>query len=87
MVSRCLIEIRAESGLTGSQSPSSGTYSSARSSRRSVPSSRSAMIADAVKLFVIDAIRKTVPASGGGPPTWRTPSPPACASSPPITIP
>jgi hypothetical protein len=68
IVSRCLIEIRAASGLTGGQSRSSGTYSSARSSSLSRPSSRRVKIADAVKLLVIDAIRKTVPASGGGPP-------------------
>src|ERR1019366_9172434 len=68
MVSRCLIEIGAASGLTGGQSRSSGTYAPAGSSSPSTPSSRSARTADAVKLLVIDAILKTVAASGAGPP-------------------
>ena len=87
MVSRCRIDTRAESGVTDGQPRSSGTYSSAASSSFSRPSSRNARIADAVKLLVIEAIRKTVPASGAGPPRFRWPSPAACTSSPSSTIP
>ena len=87
MVSRCLIDTRAASGVTGSQPRSSGTYSCAWSSSLSSPSSRRARIADAVKLLDIDAMRKTVPASGTGPPACRSPSPAACTSSPSSTIP
>ena len=75
------------SGVTGGQPRNSGTYSSAGSSSLSIPSSRSARTADAVKLLDIDAIRKTVSASGGGPPRCRSPSPAACTSSPSSTIP
>ena len=67
MVSRCRIDTRAESGVTDGQPRSSGTYSSAGSSSLSTPSSRSARIADAVKLLVIEAIRNTVSASGARP--------------------
>src|ERR1035437_5288468 len=87
MVSRCLIEIGAASGLTGGQSRSSGTYAPAGSSSPSTPSSRSARTADAVKLLVIDAILKTVASSGAGPPRARSPSPDACTSSPSTTTP
>ncbi len=87
IVSRCLIVTRSESGVTGGQPASSGTYFSARSSSASTPSSRSSMIADAVKLFDIDAIRNTVSASGGGPPRKRAPNPAECTRTPPDTTP
>ncbi len=41
----------------------------------------------AVKLLVMDAILKTVPASGTGPPSQRSPRPPECTSSPPAMTP
>ena len=44
-------------------------------------------MAEAVKLLVIDAIRKTVSACGTGPPVNAAPMPPACTSSPPATNP
>ena len=87
MVSSCRIVTGGESGLAWRMPRSSGTYPAAASSSRSTPSSRSASTAAAVKLFVMDAIRKTVPASGGGPPSQRWPDPPACASEPAATTP
>lgn len=87
IVSRCLIVTRSASGVTGGQPASSGTYFSAASSSASRPSSRSSMIADAVKLFDIEAIRNTVSASGGGPPEKRAPNPAECTRTPPETTP
>ena len=72
--------------LVGYLSPfSSGTYFSAGSSSDSRPSSRSRMIAIAVKLFVIEAMRNTLPVSTGAfAPTSRRPVTPTCATrSPP----
>ena len=54
---------------------SSGTHFDTASSRESFPSSRSLRIARAVKLFVMDAIRKTVSASTEPPPASRVPNP------------
>ena len=87
MVSRCRSDTGTESRVTGGQPRSSGTYTSAGSSSLSAPSSRSASTADAVKLFVIEAMRNTVSASGAGPPRQSSPNPAACTSSPSITIP
>jgi len=63
--SRCRIVIRAESLVGYRRAFSSGTYFSAGSSSDSLPSSRSARIDIAVKLFVIDAMRNTVSALTG----------------------
>ena len=87
IVSRCRMDTRGASADADGQRRSSGTYASAASSRRSLPSSRSASTADAVKLLVMEAILNTVPSSGAGPPAYRSPSPAACTSSPPSTIP
>ena len=65
----------------------SGTKSVTGSSSLSTPLSRSASTAEAVKLLVIEAIRNTVSAPGGGPPSQLSPTPPAWASDPPATIP
>ncbi len=57
--------MRGESDVGYLRRRSSGTYFSAGSSSESLPASRSWRIESAVKLLVIDAMRKTVVLSTG----------------------
>ena len=66
---------------------SSGTYFSAGSSSESLPSSRSRMIAIAVKLLVIEAMRNTdLESTGALAATSRRPVTPMCATRSSRTI-
>ena len=86
-VRRCRSVISGESFVAFGIPASSGTHFATASSRESLPSSRSLRIASAVKLFVMDAIRKTVSASTAPPAVSRTPQPFAKTSSPSTTRP
>ena len=67
---------------------SSGTYFSTGSSSESLPSSRSSRTDIAVKLLVIEAIRKTVSAFGADfVSRSRYPAAPACTNLPSMTMP
>ncbi len=76
--------VMAGASLVGSLTPAnSGMCLVTASSSDSLPSSRSARIARAVKLLVIDAIRKIVwGVAGWFPSTSRMPTAPEAASSP-----
>ena len=85
--SRWRMVIFGESLVGYSSAFSSGTYRSAGSSSDSRPSSRSRMMAIAVKLLVIEAMRNTEPVSTGAfAPTSRRPVTPMCATRSPTTI-
>ena len=75
--------IGGESAVGAPGPPSSGTQRPTGSSSRSRPSSRSSRTAAAVKLLVIEAIRKTLSASGGASsPTRSVPPTPVCDELP-----
>ena len=68
--------IAGESALKGASPASSGTHRATGSSRPSRPSSRNEITVAAVKLFVIEAMRNTLSASGvDSTPTRSVPSP------------
>ena len=74
-------EARASPAVGISIRANSGIHFATGSSSDSLPSSRSLRIASAVKLFVIDAIRKAVSA------VMRSPTVCTCASRPSMTTP
>ena len=80
--------IGGPSSLGKVQPASCGRYVETGSSRRSRPSTTRVISAAPVKLFVIDAMRKTVFASGAeSSPSRTTPTPPDAVSSPRRTTP
>ena len=88
MVSRWRIVIGGESAVGSCTEASSGTCVAASSSRLSLPSSRSSRTVAAVKLLVIEAIRKTEDGVGvASSPTRSVPMPRLWISSPSRTIP
>ena len=71
-----------ESPLGGRSPAAAGTCRLAASSRASCPASRRPSTAAAVKLLVMDAMRKSVRSSGGPAPSPGSPMPPRVTRRP-----